>query len=43
MPKEIVLGSLAGGRVINEVALEYGLEREDELVAIGYAAWTPAS
>lgn len=43
VPLEIVLGSLAGGMEINEVALEYGLEREDVLAAIGYAAKIVAS
>lgn len=40
---EIVLGSLAGGMEINEVADEYGLDREDVLAAIGYAARIVAS
>lgn len=38
VPVEIILGSLAGGMEINEVAEEYGLEREDVLAALGYAA-----
>jgi uncharacterized protein (DUF433 family) len=38
VPVEIVLGSMAGGMEINEVAKEYGLERQDVLAAIGYAA-----
>jgi uncharacterized protein (DUF433 family) len=38
VPVEIVLGSLAGGMDIRDVAEEYGLEREDILAAIGYAA-----
>lgn len=38
VPVEIVLGSLAGGMEINEVAEEYGLERQDVLASIGYAA-----
>ena len=37
VPLEIVLGSLAGGMEINEVADEYGLVREDVLAAIAYA------
>ena len=37
VPVEIVLGSLAGGMEINEVAEEYGLERQDVLAAIRYA------
>jgi len=43
VPVEIVLGSLAGGMEINEVADEYGLSREDVLAAIGYAARIVAS
>lgn len=43
VPVEIVLGSLAGGMEINEVANEYGLNREDVLAAIGYAARIVAS
>ena len=43
VPVEIVLGSLAGGMEINEVAEEYGLERQDVLAAIGYAAKIVAS
>ena len=38
VPVEIILGSLAGGMDIKEVADEYCLEREDILAAIGYAA-----
>lgn len=38
VPVEIVLGALAGGMEINEVAEEYGLERQDVLAAIKYAA-----
>lgn len=38
VPVDIVLGSLAGGMEINEVAEEYGLERQDVLAAIRYAA-----
>lgn len=38
VPVEIVLGSLAGGMEINEVAEEYGLDRQDVLAAIRYAA-----
>ena len=38
VPVEIVLGSLASGMEINEVAEEYGLERRDVLAAIRYAA-----
>jgi uncharacterized protein (DUF433 family) len=38
VPLEIILGSLSRGREINEVAEEYGLEREDMLAALGYPA-----
>jgi uncharacterized protein (DUF433 family) len=38
VPVEIILGSLAGGMEINEVAEEYGLEKQDVLAAIKYAA-----
>jgi len=38
VPVEIILGSLAGGMEIKEVAEEYGLKREDVLAAIEYAA-----
>ena len=37
VPVEIVLGSLAGGMEINEVAEEYALEKQDVLAAIRYA------
>jgi|WetSurSiteA1Bulk_404760.scaffolds.fasta_scaffold30071_2 uncharacterized protein (DUF433 family) len=36
VPVEIILGSLAGGMEINEVAEEYGLEKQDVLAAIKY-------
>jgi uncharacterized protein (DUF433 family) len=35
VPVDIILGSLAGGMETQEVANEYGLEREDVLVANG--------
>ncbi len=38
MPVEIIQGSLAGGMEINEVVKEDGLEREDVLAALEYAA-----
>ena len=38
VPVEIVLGSLAGGMQIEEIAKEYDLEREDVLAALAYAA-----
>jgi uncharacterized protein (DUF433 family) len=38
VPIEIILGSLAGGMGVNEIAKEYDLEREDVLAALAYAA-----
>jgi uncharacterized protein (DUF433 family) len=38
VPVEIVLGSLAGGMEIKDVADEYGITRDDVLAAIRYAA-----
>ena len=38
VPVDIVLGSLAGGMKIEEVAEEYGIKKEDVLAAIEYAA-----
>jgi len=35
---DVILGSLAGGMEIMEIAVEYDLEREDVLAALGYAA-----
>ena len=35
---DIILGSLAGGMKIEEVAEEYGIKKEDVLAAIEYAA-----
>ena len=37
VPVDIILGSLAGGMKIEEVAEEYGIERGDVLGAIEYA------
>jgi len=34
---DIILGSLAGGMVIKEIAEEYGIETEDVQAAIEYA------
>ena len=34
---DIILGSLAGGMAINEIAKEYGIEKEDVQAAIEYA------
>jgi uncharacterized protein (DUF433 family) len=38
VPVEIILGSLAAGMEFEEVAHEYGVEREDVQAAIEYAA-----
>lgn len=35
---DIILGSLAGGMSVEEVADEYGITRDDVLAAIEYAA-----
>lgn len=37
VPVDIILGSLAGGMEVKEVAEEYGIEKEDILAAIEYA------
>jgi uncharacterized protein (DUF433 family) len=37
VPVAIILGSLAGGMRIEEIAEEYGIEREDVFAAIEYA------
>ena len=38
VPVDIILGSLAGGMGLKEIANEYGIGREDVLAAIEYAA-----
>ena len=38
VPVDIILGSIAGGMSIEEVAKEYGIKKEDVLAAIKYAA-----
>lgn len=38
VPLEIVLGSLAGGMDIAEIAREYDLQKADILSAVAYAA-----
>ncbi len=38
VPVDIILGSLAGGMSIEEVAKEYGITEEDVRAAIEYAA-----
>ncbi len=38
VPVDIILGSLAGGMGLNEIAKEYGILKEDVLASIEYAA-----
>lgn len=38
VPVDIILGSIAGGMSVEEVAKEYGIKKEDVLAAIEYAA-----
>jgi uncharacterized protein (DUF433 family) len=38
VPVELVVGKLAGGMTVEQVADEYGLTREDVLAALRYAA-----
>jgi len=38
VPVELVVAKLGGGMSIEEVMVEYGLEREDILAALKYAA-----
>jgi uncharacterized protein (DUF433 family) len=38
VPVDLVVGKLAGGMSTEEVAAEYGLDREDVLAALRYAA-----
>ena len=40
VPVELVVGKLAGGMTVENVADEYGLTREDVLAALAYAAQT---
>ena len=37
VPVEVILGSLAGGMEIREIASEYGIKKEDVQAAIEYA------
>jgi len=37
VPVDIILGSLAGGMSVEEVAEEYGIEKKDVMAAIEYA------
>jgi uncharacterized protein (DUF433 family) len=38
VPVDVILGSLAGGMGMKEIAEEYGTQKEDVLAAIEYAA-----
>ncbi len=38
VPVEVILGSLAGGMEIKQIAEEYGIKKEDVQAAIEYAA-----
>ena len=38
VPVDLVVGKLAGGMTTDEVCEEYGLQREDVLAALSYAA-----
>ncbi len=43
VPVELVVGKLAGGMTVENVADEYGLTREDVLAALAYAAQAVAA
>lgn len=43
VPVEVVVGQMAAGLALEEVASEYGITREDVLAARGYAAQVLAS
>jgi uncharacterized protein (DUF433 family) len=43
VPVEVVLGQLAAGLSIDEVCDEYGIQREDVLAVLAYAADAVAS
>ncbi len=38
VPVDLLIAQLAGGMSVDEVAREYGVEREDVLAALAYAA-----
>lgn len=38
VPLDLVIAKLAGGMTVDDVAAEYGIEREDVLAALAYAA-----
>ncbi len=43
VPVDVILGSLAGGMEIREIAEDYGIKREDVQAAIEYATKIIAS
>ncbi len=43
VPVDLIVGKIAGGMAIDEVAREYDLTREQVLAAVGYAAEIVAS
>jgi uncharacterized protein (DUF433 family) len=43
VPADLVVGKLAGGMTVDEVAHEYGLTPEDVRAALAYAARTLAA
>lgn len=40
VPVDLLIAQLAGGMSVDEVAREYGVEQEDVLAALAYAAHT---
>ena len=42
VPVDLVVGKVAGGMAIDEVAVEYEIAREDVFAALAYAAKTVA-
>ena len=42
VPMDLVVGKVAGGMAIDEVAVEYEIAREDVFAALAYAAKTVA-
>ena len=42
VPVDVVVGKIAAGMSVEDVAREYGLSREDVLAALSYAAKTLA-
>jgi uncharacterized protein (DUF433 family) len=42
VPVDLVLGKLAAGLSIEDICVEYGIERDDVLAALSYAASTLA-